>query len=90
MIIGNALLVYKQQLLCILDNYSGMEQVEQQVVQDFQISYSCNARPDDVRQALETLHGDGLAEKRRDTLRGWVWKINREGHAAAAKIELEN
>lgn len=89
MIQGNALLAYKQNTLATLDNYKGMEQSEQQVIQDFQISYSFSARPDDVRQALAALYADGLVERRRDPMRGWVWRINKAGRLVAAELDLE-
>ena len=89
MISGQALLVYKQKTLLILDDYKGSEAGEQQVIQDFQIRESFSARPDDVRQALEKLKDDGLAEKRRDTMRGWVWKITADGRNAARDLEYE-
>ena len=89
MLANQALAVYKEKLLRILDNYSGIEAREQQVVTDFQISDNPSARPDDVRQALAALKDDGLALRRQDDVRGPVWRVSPEGHKAAAKLAIE-
>jgi len=88
-ITGQALAVYKAALLRILNNWAGIEAREQQIVSDFQISQSPNARPDDVRQALGALKDDGLALRRQDDVRGPVWRVSPEGHKAAAKLAIE-
>ena len=89
MILGNALLVYKQRMLAVLDNYKGMHQCEQQVILDFQISFGMGARPDDVRQALEALKDDGYASRKVDDAMGKRWRITREGRIKNAEIGLE-
>ena len=90
MITGQALAVYKAALLRILDNYSGIEAREQQVVTDFQIGDNPSARPDDVRQALAALKDDGLASRRLDDVRGPVWRVSPDGHKAAARLAIED
>lgn len=87
MLIEQALLVYKQKMISVLDNYKGMEQNERQVVIDFQMSIATDARPDDCRQALEALKDDGLARKRLDVMRGWVWRITAAGRDAARDLD---
>ena len=54
-----------------------------------QVNVSANVRPDDVRQALGTLKDDGLAARRKDDLRGAVWKITPEGHKSLSQLALE-
>jgi len=88
MLTGNALLLYKKKILSILADYSGIEVREDQVITDAQINLSPNVRPDDARQALDALKGDGFAARRVDDLRGAVWKITPEGHAAKSKLAL--
>ncbi len=89
MLVGNALNLMKLRLLRILDNYAGVEAREQQLATDVQIADDPNARPADVRQALDALADQDHAAKRKDTYRGWVWKITPDGHRAAAAIALE-
>lgn len=89
MLTGDALAIYQQKLLMILDNNRGREVRDSQVVLDFQIGVDPAARPDDVRQALESLAGQKLAAKRHQPLRGWLWAITPEGKAAAAELGYE-
>lgn len=89
MITGNALDLFKLHLLRLLDNYAGIEAREQQLVTDLQIESCPNAKPDDVRQALDALADQDHAAKRKDPYRGWVWKITPDGHKAASSIALE-
>jgi len=89
MLDGNALRHVKARMLRLLDNYKGLEAREQQLATDLQISSMPAARPDDVRQALQALADDGLASRRLDTMRGWVWRVTADGHTAAAALMLE-
>jgi transcription initiation factor IIE alpha subunit len=90
MLVQNALYLYKQKMLRILDQYSGVEAREGQLIQDAQINIHTDARPDDIRQALNALKDDGLASRRVDDVRGMVWKITPTGHLQAAKLALED
>lgn len=85
-----ALYLYKTKMLRILDQYSGVESREDQLIQDAQININMNARPDDVRQALGALKDDGFASRRVADLRGMVWKITAAGHAEVARLGLED
>lgn len=87
MLTGNLLLQCKQRMLGILENYT-IEVREQQLVTDLQLM-NPSLRPDDIKQTLNALKDDGLVNRRVDDLRGPVWKINAEGHKAAAALELE-
>jgi len=89
MIQGNAIFVYKTRMLAVLDTYKGMNQCEQQVITDYQISFDMGARPDDLRQALEALKDDGYAARKVDDTRGKVWRITRDGRMKAAETDLE-
>lgn len=89
MLTGNTLDLFKLHLLRLLDNYAGVEAREQQLVTDLQIDSCPNAKPDDVRQALDALADQDHAAKRKDPYRGWVWKVTPDGHQAAAAIALE-
>ena len=89
MLTGNALNVHKARMLRILDNYAGIEARESQLVTDAQYTHGPETRADDIRQALGTLKDDGYAARRVADLRGIVWKITPDGHAAAARIALE-
>jgi hypothetical protein len=84
------LAVYKAQVLRILDNYTGIEAREAQLVTDYQVNHNPAARPDDIRQALAALKDDGLAQRRVDDLRGVVWKVSADGHRAVAAMALED
>lgn len=88
MLTGNLLLQCKQRMLRILENYQGIEAREQQLVTDLQLQ-NPSLNPDDIRQTLNALKDDGLAQRRVDDLRGPLWKIAKEGHAQAALLELE-
>lgn len=89
MLTGNALDLFKLHLLRLLDTYAGIEAREQQLVTDLQIGSCPSAKADDVRQALDALADQDHAAKRKDTYRGWVWKITPDGHKAASSIALE-
>ncbi len=89
MLTGNALNLFKLHLLRILSDYAAVEAREQQLVTDLQMNSCPSAKADDVAQALQALADQDHAEKRKDPYRGWVWKITPAGHAAAAKIALE-
>jgi hypothetical protein len=84
-----ALVVYKARTLRQLDNYSGLEARESQVITDFQINYNAATAPDHVRQALGALKDDGLATRRIDDLRGPVFRITLAGRKAAAALILD-
>lgn len=86
---GDALEIYQQKLLLVLDNNKGREVRDQQAVLDFQIAVDPNARPDDVRQAMDALVGQRLAARRHEPLRGWLWTITPEGKAAAETLSYE-
>lgn len=90
MLTGDALHLYKQKALRVLDAYTGLEAREQQLVTDFQIAHGAHARPDDVRQALAGLKDDGLARRRLDDTRGTVWSVTPDGHKEAARLALED
>lgn len=90
MLTGDALEIYQQKLLQILDNNKGREVRDQQVVLDFQIGVDPNARPDDVRRALDALKGQNLAQSRHEPLRGWLWSITPEGKTEAARLSYES
>lgn len=89
MLTGDALTFYKNRMLRMLDVYAGTEARTLMLATDFQVACRPDARPDDIRQALDSLAGDGLARRRQDTLRGEVWAVTPAGHAAAAKLEIE-
>lgn len=83
------LALYKSRVVRILDQYSGVEARETQIVTDFQVNHDPNARPDDIRQALAALKDDGFVHRRIDDLRGPVWKITADGHRAVAAMVIE-
>lgn len=87
MLSGNLLLQCKQRMLGILDNYT-IEVREQQLVSDIQLQ-NPSLKPDDARQSLTELEGDGLAKHHFDRLTGHRWQVTPEGHKAAAALELE-
>jgi hypothetical protein len=89
MLTGAALTVFKAQLLRILNQYSGIEARETQLITDYQVNHNPAARPDDIRQALGALKDDGFAVRRLDDVRGVVWKISPDGHRAAEALILE-
>lgn len=89
MLTGNALELYQQKLLAVLDANKGREVRDQQAVTDFQISVEPGARPDEVRQAMDALCGQKLAQKRHQPLRGWLWSITPEGKEEAARLAYE-
>ncbi len=90
MLSGNALNLFKARMLQLLDQYAGVESREQQLVTDLQIAHIPDARAEDVKQALQALADDGLAARRLDRMRGWVWRVTRDGHAEAAALSLED
>lgn len=89
MITPEKLALFKLKLLRILDDYAGVEARQDQLATDLQLAGVPNAKPEESAAALHALADDGLARKRKDTLRGWLWRIEPEGHRAAAKIALE-
>ncbi len=89
MIDGKTLYFYKAKMLRILEQYSGVEAREDQLIQDAQININGNARPNDIRQALGALKDDGFASRRLADLRGAVWRITPAGHTETSRLALE-
>lgn len=81
--------LYKRSLLQALDNYSGLEVQQRQLVVDLQIGSLPAATPEHTADALQALLDQDHAAKRKDSLRGWLWKITPDGHKAIAALNLE-
>lgn len=83
-------LFVKVKMLRVLNDYAGVEARQDQLVTDLQLSDLPHATPEDTATALQDLLDDGLCAKRKDTLRGWLWRIEPEGHRAAVALALED
>ena len=81
--------LYKLALLKILNMYAGMEARQQQLVTDLQVGDLPDATPETVADALQALLDQDHASKRKDTYRGWVWKVTPEGHRVAEALALD-
>jgi hypothetical protein len=90
MLLGKALERYKKKLIHILGNYCEIEPREDQLVVDMQLQVGSDVRPEDVRQALQSLMEDGYATRRILPLRGAVWKITAEGLKTLASLSPED
>ena len=84
------LMLYKRRLLVLLDERAGLEVREKQLLTDYQMRHDINAKAADVRQALNALMDQAHATRRLAEFDGWVWKVTPTGHAAAAKLALED
>ena len=86
----NVLMLHKRRLLALLDERAGLEVREKQLLTDCQIRHDVNAKAEDVRSALNALMDQAHATRRLAEFDGWVWKITPTGHAAAARLSLED
>ena len=81
--------LYKRSLLQVLENYGGIEVQQQQLVVDLKIGDIPDATPEHAADALQALLDQDHASKRKDSLRGWLWKITPAGHKAISALNLE-